>query len=492
MQLFSDNVKRKKLRPHQELAISMIRNSFRMNNKSVVCQMPTGAGKTFVASNMINMAKEKGHKVIFTAPAVTLIDQTVLAFEEEGIKDIGVMQAKHPRTNPEATVQICTLQTLGRRDIPEATLVIIDEVHIDNKAVDKIIDKNPDAFYVGLSATPWRKGMGLHWQDLVIPITIGELIELGYLSKFSAYAPHTPDLSKVKITAGDYNEKQLAEVMGNAKLVGDIVHTWLDKGENRPTLCFSVNCNHAAILCNQFKANGIAAAYCDAYTDSVEMRRIERQFRNGEVKVVCSVRKITTGVDWPVSCIIDAAPTKSEMLHVQKIGRGLRVNEGTEDLIILDHAGNSLSLGLVTDILYDELDKTSKGERQKKKKNEKLPKECSSCGTLFTGLKCPNCGYERKPHSGVEVVNGELIELTPKKKASKNEKQSFWSMALWIDDQRNKNGKLAKALYKGKFGCWPKGLMNAKIFPDKAFFNYEKARRIAYAKKMEKMNNASH
>jgi DNA repair protein RadD len=103
---------------------------------------------------------------------------------------------------------------------------------------------------------------------------------------------------------------------------------------------------------------GIAAGYCDAWTDCVERRMLERQFRSGEIKVVCSVRTLTTGIDWPVSCIIDAAPTKSEILHVQKTGRGLRINPGTEDLLVLDHAGNSLRLGLVTDIGHDCLDTT--------------------------------------------------------------------------------------------------------------------------------------
>lgn len=477
--------KRKELRPHQSRAIDMLRQSLAGGNRRVVIQGPTGFGKTLVAAKLIEGARAKGKAVIFTAPAISLIDQTVAAFEAEGITGIGVMQADHPRTDPLARVQVASVQTLARRQIPEASLVIVDECHLRAKAVEAMMDERKDVFFVGLSATPWAKGMGLRWQDLVIPCTIGELIEAGYLSQFAAYAPDVPDLRGVKVTAGDYVESALAEVMGDAKIMASVVQTWLERGQNRPTLAFGASCAHAKQMQEDFLRAGVNAAYVDAYTDIVERRLIERRFRSGEVKVACSVRTLTTGVDWPVSCIIDAAPTMSEMLHVQKIGRGLRVNPGTEDLIILDHAGNSLRLGLVTDIGYERLDATHPGEKQQRKaKAEKLPKECANCATLHTGLLCPCCGHERKPPK-VEEAQGELVAIGKVKLVGKAEKQRFWSMALWLDADRNRAGKLAKGLYKGKFGVWPQGLNDTLMRPDQDFWNYEKSRRIAWAKRKE-------
>ena len=294
-------------------------------------------------------------------------------------------------------------------------------------------------------------------------------------------------MSGVKTVRGDFNEAETADVMEGNALMASVVDTWLEKGENRPTLLFGVNCAHAAQLSEAFERAGVATAYCDAYTDVVERKIIERRFRSGEVKIACSVRTLTTGVDWPVSCIIDAAPTKSKMLHVQKIGRGLRVNEGTEDLLILDHAGNSLRLGLVTDISQHTLDKTKPNEKQKPEGKEKLPKECANCAALHTGLTCPFCGHERKPIAGVETVDGELIELTPAKakseKATKDEMQSFYSKALWMADSRGYKAGWAANLYKGKFEVWPRGLDDVRVTPDQAFLNYEKSRRIAYAKR---------
>jgi superfamily II DNA or RNA helicase len=356
-----------------------------------------------------------------------------------------------------------------------------------------MMDERPDVFFIGLSATPWADGMGERWQDLVIPVTIGDLIEAGMLSRFKAFAPDVPDLSGVKIKAGEYAEAGLERVMGSAKLVGSVTQTWLEKGDNRPTLCFAVNRAHAAALAGEFQRHGVASAYVDAFTDMAERSHINGQFRAGEIRVICSVRTMTTGVDLPVSCIIDAAPTRSEMLHVQKIGRGLRVNPGTEDCLILDHAGNSIRLGLVTDIYHDALsvaDRAEKGE--KKPDDEKLPKPCIMCGELHTGMTCPGCGHERRPSGRVETADGDLVQISgAQKRPSLTDKQTFWSMALWLDNERGRGGKLAKGMFKGKFGVWPNGLQDTPIPADRAFMNYDKSRRIAYAKAMAKRDEAA-
>lgn len=479
--------KRKELRPHQTQAINLVRASLKAGHRRVVVQAATGFGKTLTAAKIIEGALDKGNRVIFTAPAISLIDQTVAAFEAEGIRDIGVMQADHPRTNPLARVQVASVQTLARREIPSAALVIVDECHLRAKVVEKLMQEREDVFFIGLSATPWAKGMGLLWQDMVTPCTIGDLIEGKFLSEFRVFAPDIPDMSNVKTVAGDYSEAGAAEVMEGTALMASVVDTWLEKGENRPTFLFGVNCAHAQNLQQAFNRAGVATAYCDAFTDIVERKRIERLFRSGEVKVACSVRTLTTGVDWPVSCIIDAAPTKSIMLHVQKVGRGLRINPGTDDLLVLDHAGNSLRLGLVTDIHRDKLDTTRPGEKQVSERKEKLPKECANCAALHVGLTCPFCGHERKPVAGIETADGELIELTPKKAKSeavtREEKQRVYGMALWLAKERGYKPGWAANKYRERTGVWPRGLDECLIVPDQAFLNWEKSRRIAWAKR---------
>jgi len=483
---------KKILRPHQVRAIDLIRQSLARKNQTVVCSMPTGAGKTLTATKIIEMAQAKGNAVIFTAPAVSLIDQTVAAFRAEGIEDIGVMQANHPLTNSLARVQVASVQTLARREIPSASLVIVDECHIRAEVVDQLIADRPDVRFVGLSATPWRKGMGRVWQDLVVPVTIKDLIEAKLLSQFTAFAPDVPDLSGVKVSKGEYVESQLAELMGEAKLVGHVVENWLANGQNRPTLCFGVNCNHAQEMAASFERAGVASAYVDAFTDTVQRGRINRKFRDGEIRVICSVRTMTTGVDLPVSCIVDAAPTKSEMLHIQKIGRGLRINPGTEDLVIFDHAGNLLRLGMPDEISYDQLDKSKPGEKQERKPSaEKLPKECANCAALHSGKTCPFCGHERKPYSGVEEAEGDLVQVKGKvKRATPEDKQRFYGMALWMADQRGYKPGWAANLYRKKLGVWPRGLNDRRVPADGDFLNFEKSQRIAWAKRQAKDGEA--
>jgi len=473
---------RKILRPHQEAAIELLRDSMRRGNRRVVIQGPVGFGKTLVASKIIEGALAKGNRVIFTAPMISLINQTVSAFEAEGIRDIGVLQASHPRTDPEAPVQIASVQTLLKRDIPKASMVIVDECHVASKVIDRLMDDRPDCFFVGLSATPWRKGMGLRWQDLVIPATTGSLIDTGFLSQFTAYAPDVPDLSDARIKAGEYVESDIERIMSEGGIVASVIRTWMEKGDGRPTLAFGVNRAHAGHMMQQFMREGIASEYVDAKTDIVKRDEIKRSFIRGDVKIICSVRTMTTGVDLPVSCIIDAAPTRSVMLHCQKIGRGLRINKGTEDLLILDHAGNSLRLGLISNIHFDKLDTTRPGEKEEKpERAEKLPKECPSCGILFTGKIGPACGHEMKVVCDVEEADGKLVEITGRVKSpTADEKQRWWSGLLQIAYEKCRKKGWASHVYREKFGVWPRLLADVRSNADMDVRNFVRSRELSY------------
>lgn len=495
LDLFGEGpVQRKELRAHQVECIAMVRHSLERGSRRTMVQMPTGAGKTVTAARIIEGALAKGNRVIFTVPMIALVDQTVAAFEAEGIRGIGVMQANHPRTDPLARVQVASVKTLCRRMIPDAALVIVDEAHVRDKTVERLMVERPDAYFIGLTATPWAKGLGLVWQDLVIPCTIGSLIEGGFLSQFTVYAPDVPDLSRVKVERGDYADAQLAEVMGDAQLVGNVVATWLTKGENRPTLVFGVDRAHAKQLHVEFERSGVASAYVDGETDSVERSGIRRRFRSGEIRVICSVRTMTTGVDLPVSCICDCAPTRSHSLHVQKIGRGLRVNPGTEDLIVLDHAGNSLRLGLVTDIHRDRLDTSKPAEKAKPEAApEKLPKPCPKCAVLFTGKECPGCGHIRKPVSSIESAEGELVEITggKAKAVSMTVKLQRLSGLLWIARERGYKPGWAAQKYRAWTGAWPaNGMSPEPAPPTQEVSNFVRASQIRWAKSRQRMGSA--
>ena len=501
----------KPLRPHQDDALYGIKVSLSSGKRRPVLQAACGFGKTIVACHIVAGALAKAKRVAFCVPALSLIDQTFERFAENGIDpvEMGVVQGNHPWTRPHAPVQICSAMTLARRDLPDVDVVVIDECHIRFKAYDDWMSKPEwrDKPFIGLTATPWAKGMGKHYDDLIKPITMQQLIDLGFLSPFRVFAPSHPDLKGIKTIAGDYHEGQLAERMNQPQLVADIVSTWLEKGEGRPTICFAVNCLHAQNIRDQFEDAGVPAAYIDADTPRDERGEIGRALAAGSVKVVVSVGCLIAGIDWDVRCIIFARPTKSEMLFVQAIGRGLRTAPGKDHCVILDHSDTTLRLGFVTDIdqahtmLDDGSDKKGKAAAKDKEDRLPLPKECGNCtGLIPPGApECPCCGHVAKRKSDVLTAAGELTEMTSstKRKQGKSENSAdvlramppemVWSEIKGLQAERGRADGWAAHLFKSLFEMWPPRAWN-NVNPHPAGYAlraYEHSRRIAYAKATE-------
>ena len=116
-----------------------------------------------------------------------------------------------------------------------------------------------DVPVIGLSATPWSKGLGKHYHKLINPTSIQDLIDKKILCPFIVYAPPGPDLSNVRTIAGDYHEGDLSAACDKAQLVANIVATWQLRGEGRPTILFAIDRKHAKHLEERFTEAGIAA-----------------------------------------------------------------------------------------------------------------------------------------------------------------------------------------------------------------------------------------
>lgn len=463
------------LRDYQENAIAELRKQLAQGNKRIVLQVPTGGGKTAIAGSIIRSALGKRKRAIFTVPALSLITQTIDSFKRDGITSIGVMQGKHELTNRDAPVQICSVQTLSRRFLPEADLVMIDECHVVYDLYNRWFNDPAwaDIPIIGLSATPWTKGLGKLYRSLVIGTTTQELIDKGYLSNFRVFAPSHVDLTGIKTVAGDYDVGGLDKAMNTARLTADIVETWIEKGEDRPTLCFAVNRAHAQNICDAFNRAGVPAAYVDGETPLDERDDLAIDFKAGKYKIICNVGVMTTGVDLPfVSCLILARPTKSEMLYCQIIGRGLRPADGKQDCIILDHSDTTQRLGFVTDIIHHHLDvgKKRAGGVQKEY-DEPKPKECPKCTYLRPAKMkvCPNCGFEAKPQANIFTAEGALAEVQGRGKnkvwgdglTPYEQRELFYCELLGIASERGYKSGWAFHQYKAKY----------KDAPDKAFRN---------------------
>jgi superfamily II DNA or RNA helicase len=459
-------------------------------------QAPTGFGKTLTAAHIIRRALDKGKRVAFTVPAISLIDQTVAAFEAEGIDCIGVMQGIHERTDREQPVQVCSVQTIARRKRPEVDLVIVDEAHQLHREIFQWTKDCPQLPFVGLSATPWARGLGKYYDDLIIAATTADLIREGYLSDFVAFAPSEPDLASVRTVAGDFHEGELAEAMDRPVVTGDIVSTWLKRGEGRSSFCFCVNRRHAQHVAERFAEAGVAAEYMDGATPREDREIIFNRFRSGEARIICNVGVLTTGVDLDVRCIVDAKPTRSRMLFVQTIGRGLRTAEGKDHLLILDHAGNHLRLGTVRDIGQDYLDDgTERKDHQKRaqERGEPLPRLCDECRAVVSRIArvCPSCGTLIRAKSEVESIDGELVELGSRRSGRRDpttsEKAKFLAELKALRRPDWKTG-WAAAKFRDRFGHWPSPQISgvAPATPSLETRNWVRSRQIAWVRAQER------
>jgi DNA repair protein RadD len=451
------------LRSHQHRALESLRASLASGHRRPMLQAPTGFGKTLTSAHIIQRALDKRKRIAFTVPALSLIDQTVAAFEAEGIDCIGVMQGIHEFTDRDQPVQVCSIQTVARRKRPDVDLVIVDEAHQLHREIFRWMKDCPAIPFIGLSATPWARGLGKYYDDLIIAATTAGLIRDGYLSPFVAFAPSEPDLANVRTVAGDFHEAELAEAMDRAVVTGDIVETWLKRGEGRSTFCFCVNRSHAQHVAERFLEAGVATEYMDGTTPREGREEIFGRFRSGETRIICNVGVLTTGVDLDVRCIIDAKPTKSRILFVQTIGRGLRTAEGKDHLLILDHAGNHLRLGTVTDIGQDYLDDGKERQsagRRARERSEPLPKLCEGCKAVVPRKtkECLRCGSPIHARTEVEAVDGELIELGSRRsgtKATIEDKAAFFSELRGHAALRGYNDGWASHKYRERFGVWP-------------------------------------
>jgi superfamily II DNA or RNA helicase len=454
------------LRPHQIKAIEMIRDSMRRGNRRVVLGAACSFGKTLTAGAIAESAVKKGKRVLFVCDRIQLVNQTLNAFDSQYLRP-GVIQGEHWRNDPDAAVQIASVQTLARRrHMPGVDLVIQDECHVMYKTMRDMMQRLDLVNFIGLSATPMSKGMaapGL-WQDLVVPITTAELQEQGYLCPIEVYGGRQIDVSKVRskgISTGgsDYDPAQLSEaVEQDQDLVGDVVSNWLAHCKGRQTIAFSASIAASKSLVELFLKNGIPAAHIDGYMDPKLREELMQKHDSGEIVILSCSQLLDTGYDAPqVSACIDLYPTKSIIRHCQKIGRLARICEGKENAIVLDHAGNHLRHGFTDMIVPERLDdgtgRFDEKKQVKKEKEPKEPRECPSCKKQFVGLRCNGCGYEIVIRHDMHGDKSMLKKLN--REDTRESKQELFAGLLYYARAHGYKEGYASYAYREKYGVWP-------------------------------------
>lgn len=525
-------------RDYQIEAMNKLKRYIAAGNKRIVLQASTGVGKTYLAAWIVEGALTKSNRVAFVAPYTVLINQTVERFVEQEVSPykIGVMQGNHEMTNPSCPVQICTAQTLGRRQRPKVEIVIVDECHLMYKTILEWMESEPNTIFIGLSATPWSPGMGKYWQDLIKIKSLQQNLDDKTLSPYKLYSFGNPDVSGVGTQNGDYKQGEIAAIMEDYKIIGNIREQWLKHAGDRQTIAFCVNVKHANKVCNDLGGAGVKADVITAKTPIEERELMFKRFSDRQLQVLVSVGCLIAGFDSYVDCIIWAVRTKSPIKFIQGVGRGLRNAPGKDYCLVMDFSGTFLyELGYpeAIDAEFTELDDGKERESSQAKRRVKpnicpecgvdkdsdvydTPKgvhECPECGHIPPN-KCPakDCGHEKGPGvrecqkcgfiprdgQDVETMEDmELNEIGKKMQPTKEEKQQFWSELKGWQAMRNEkvsatgkgkrvvDGALAHR-YKEKFGVWPRSLHDRPLDPSPQTLSWIKSRQIAYAKKLER------
>lgn len=338
------------LRQYQIEIKRKVYDAFKEHQK-VMLQLPTGGGKTISFVDIARDIVTKGKRVMILVHRKELIDQTIHKLMKYGL-EYSVIQSDYIYKHY-CMVQVASVQTLVRRldNVLPPDVIICDEAHhCTAETYRKIIANYPEAKLLGVTATPIRtNGEGFQeiFDIMVCGPTVKELIELGFLVKPKIYAnPLRFDLSKVKLTAGDYNEKALYNAFEEQFTYGNLIKTWNEKAKDLKTIIFAINIEHSKHIVNTYLEAGIKAEHVDGGTQRNERTGILRRLAEGSTKVVSNVGIITEGFDCPsVEAIQLVRPTKSLSLYLQMIGRGLRPSAGKECAIVLDHSDSVFEHG---------------------------------------------------------------------------------------------------------------------------------------------------
>lgn len=405
-------------RAFQESAHRELRAGFVGGHQRQMLMSPTGSGKTYLAMRLIAESLARSRRAVFIADRKTLINQTSATANAYGLPVHGIIQASNPLWAPHRPFQIASAQTIEARGIDDRfDLVVVDEAHTLYDAVTEFITTTKAAV-IGLSATPFTKGLGSIYSRVINAATMDELVRSGVLVPLRIYSCVTPDMVGAKKSGGEWTGKA-AEERGMG-IIGDIVREWLDRAEGRKTICFGSTITHCEEIARQFNEAGVRAMLFTGHTKDSEREDILAEYRkpDSSIRVLVSVEALAKGFDVPdVGCVCDARPLrKSLSTFVQIVGRGLRSSPGKEDCILLDFSGNIIRFADdFSDIYFNglsDLDSGEKLDREAREEDVKKPsKACPSCGFKPMGRRCIKCGFEPVRASLVEHQHGKSVEV---------------------------------------------------------------------------------
>lgn len=430
-------------RGYQTEVIRQVAGLFAMNQRRVLVQMPTGAGKTIVAVQLVDRAAFR--RTLYVVPTEEIFWQTSEKLDKLGIRHSHLLSGTFPDLT-DTQVLLAMSPTLNmRRDTAmwggwKPDLLFIDEMHRLYDQHAKLLKRFPNASVIGMTATPVRlDGKELHHlcPALVIGPSIKDLQNQGFLVPCRTYVEEVPDLSHVKINRREFDRDQVEQAYLGSGVLQIVPKRWKSLASGRRTITFCTGIETSQRLVAAYEAEGVRALHVDGGTPKDEREEALQLLRDHKIDVLSNVGLFIEGLDLvEVECVTLCRPTQSLAYHMQSIGRGLRISphSGKKDLLVIDHSGNTVRHGLV------------EADRDWRSEGRALPqqlKRCRACGVVKVGPRCLHCGWqdkERRVNKTWKVRNEKRRSLRTPPRPCPEWARDALSLWLRVERQRSAQG----------------------------------------------------
>ena len=349
-----------KLFDYQEDMKERIEKALRLH-RSVMAQMPTGTGKTYLLTAVIdsfvsNNPMEKVWIVAHRRELVSQIDETVRKFHSYSASNTSSLLS---------SVKAMSIQWLMRHydEIEEEPgMIVIDEAHHAlAKIYKEMWERFPKAKFLGLTATPCRlngKGFTDLFDVLVQSWAVPEFISKGRLATYDFVSIKSDGVTQRLIDSlqkrgadGDYQNKEMDMLLNKKPSIERLYRSLEEFGKDRKGIVYAINISHAQKITKLYQEHGVKAIAIDSKTPAMERQQDIEAFKKGDIQVLVNVDIFSEGFDCPdVEFVQLARPTLSLAKYLQMVGRGLRVAKGKKNCVIIDNVGLYRVFGLPSQV----------------------------------------------------------------------------------------------------------------------------------------------
>jgi superfamily II DNA or RNA helicase len=327
------------LRDYQSNSIDELRQGFAAGHKAQMLYLPTGGGKTECAISLLDATSKKGNKSAMILDRIILCDQTSQRLQKYNI-DHGVLQSGHWRYRPYENIQVCSAQTLEKRgSFPGLSLMIVDEAHSTRAQTVEFIKNNPDIRVIGLSASPFTKGLASIYQNVVCTVTTKKLVDDGVLCPLRVFIAKEIDMTGAKKVAGEWSQSETSK--RGMQITGDVVSEWIKMtheifGAPKKTIVFCSGVEHGTDLSKKFAEQGynfISVSYKD---DSDFKRDVIEDFSKPDTEIhgLIATDVLTKGFD----CVLEGSMvlTDNGLVCIEEVTLDDKIWDGHE---FVSHSG---------------------------------------------------------------------------------------------------------------------------------------------------------